>query len=210
MPTAAKPRPKKKAPPKQSADGAVERVSDSLEAAQKALNAVRGDVSQGSRDLMANVERLIKDARRTSRSSVSRFARTWRSSRRTSPARAAASRSRRASGERRTCAPGPLQPGRPSAPRPWGPATSPATCELSGLAPGSRADPAACTAAFSRRARRRAGRGFRPDDRRRRVDPRGTSRLERELHSRGRWGGGDAPIADCLRPRAPAWMLAGS
>lgn len=63
MPTATKPRPKKAAP-KQSADGAVERVSESLEAAQKALNAVRGDVSKGTRDLKANVERLISDARR--------------------------------------------------------------------------------------------------------------------------------------------------
>jgi ABC-type transporter Mla subunit MlaD len=69
MPTATKkPAPKKPAANKPRAShpsaDATDRLSESLEAAQKALSALGSDVSQGTRDLKANLERLIQDARR--------------------------------------------------------------------------------------------------------------------------------------------------
>src|SRR3954471_19908506 len=43
---------------------AVERLNDSLEAAQKAATALRGDIGAGGRDLLRDVERMISAARR--------------------------------------------------------------------------------------------------------------------------------------------------
>lgn len=43
---------------------AVERLNESLEAAQKAATALRDDIGAGGRDLLRDVERMISAARR--------------------------------------------------------------------------------------------------------------------------------------------------
>jgi hypothetical protein len=42
----------------------IDRIERSLEAAQKGLASIRGDLRTGSRDLVKDVDRLLRDARR--------------------------------------------------------------------------------------------------------------------------------------------------
>jgi hypothetical protein len=42
----------------------VDRLNESLEAAQKALSDMQGDLGRGARDMIKNVSRLVRDARR--------------------------------------------------------------------------------------------------------------------------------------------------
>jgi hypothetical protein len=42
----------------------LDRLNDSLDAAQKALGDLQGDLGRGARDVVKNVSRLIRDARR--------------------------------------------------------------------------------------------------------------------------------------------------
>lgn len=44
--------------------GAMERLNESLDAAQKALADLQGDLGRGARDMAKNVSRLVRDARR--------------------------------------------------------------------------------------------------------------------------------------------------
>ena len=42
----------------------LDRLNESLDAAQKALGEIQGDLGRGGRDIVKNVSRLLKDARR--------------------------------------------------------------------------------------------------------------------------------------------------
>jgi hypothetical protein len=44
--------------------GSLDRLNESLDAAQKALTDLQGDLGRGGRDIVKNVSRLIRDARR--------------------------------------------------------------------------------------------------------------------------------------------------
>jgi hypothetical protein len=44
--------------------GSLDRLNESLDAAQKALADLQGDLGRGGRDIVKNVSRLLKDARR--------------------------------------------------------------------------------------------------------------------------------------------------
>ena len=44
--------------------GSLDRLNESLDAAQKALGDLQGDLGRGARDVAKNVSRLIRDARR--------------------------------------------------------------------------------------------------------------------------------------------------
>jgi hypothetical protein len=44
--------------------GSLDRLNESLDAAQKALSDLQGDLGRGARDVAKNVSRLIRDARR--------------------------------------------------------------------------------------------------------------------------------------------------
>jgi hypothetical protein len=49
---------------KRSRPGALDRLNESLDAAQKALGDLQGDLGRGARDMVKNVSRLVRDARR--------------------------------------------------------------------------------------------------------------------------------------------------
>jgi hypothetical protein len=44
--------------------GSLDRLNESLDAAQKALGDLQGDLGRGGRDIVKNVNRLLRDARR--------------------------------------------------------------------------------------------------------------------------------------------------
>jgi hypothetical protein len=44
--------------------GSLDRLNESLDAAQKAIGDLQGDLGRGGRDIVKNVSRLIRDARR--------------------------------------------------------------------------------------------------------------------------------------------------
>jgi hypothetical protein len=44
--------------------GSLDRLNESLDAAQKALGDLQGDLGRGGRDIVKNVSRLLRDARR--------------------------------------------------------------------------------------------------------------------------------------------------
>lgn len=71
MPTPTKAKSSSKEDGRHAAEAAAERLDQSLDAAQKALKAIGGDVSRGTRDMAKNVERMLsatrKDARKLAR-----------------------------------------------------------------------------------------------------------------------------------------------
>lgn len=91
---------------REAGDAALERLQDSVDAAEAALKDLRGEMSRGSRQLLTDVEKTLRDARRNlgrirkrvvkDLEEVQRAATGRKATRRRGPTKSTAARARRA------------------------------------------------------------------------------------------------------------------